>query len=63
VPLVHRPNNNNIMIIIAVINISIFVWHHDVMTSEALEPCSVLVISKSIPIKESLRRDESLAQI
>jgi len=51
------------MIIIAVINISIFVWHHDVMTSEALEPCSVLVISKSIPIKESLRRDESLAQI
>ena len=30
------------------------------MTSEALGPRSVLVISKSIPIRESLRKEVSL---
>jgi len=45
-----------------IIVINVFVQHHEVITSDVLGPGSVLVISKSIPMRESLREslDSSL---
>ena len=47
-----------VIIIIIIIIIKIFVQRHRVVTSEALGPGSVLVISRSM--RESLREEVSL---